>query len=132
MISKTAVLRIARPTDNLKALTNMYLDGLGFKLIGEFKDHDGFNGSIIGHENHNYHLEFTHHNGTSVGKAPTQDNLLVFYFSSSEDWTGSCEQMIQAGFKVVPSYNSYWDSAGKTFEDIDGYRIVLQNREWIV
>jgi prolyl oligopeptidase len=38
--------------------------------------------------------------------------------------------MIEAGFKEVKSYNVYWDVVGKTFEDIDGYRIVLQNREW--
>lgn len=24
----------------------------------------------------------------------------------------------------------YWDVSGKTFEDIDGYRVVLQQREW--
>ncbi|MUK48282.1 VOC family protein, partial [Aliivibrio fischeri] len=28
------------------------------------------------------------------------------------------------------SYNKYLDIVGKTFEDIDGYRIVLQNKEW--
>ncbi len=35
--------------------------------------------------------------------------------------------MQEAGFSLVPSYNPYWDRTGKTFEDIDGYRVVLQN-----
>jgi hypothetical protein len=35
-----------------------------------------------------------------------------------------------AGFTPVSSYNSYWDKDGCTFEDLDGYRVVLQNREW--
>lgn len=108
----------------------MYMDGLGFKLLGTFEMHNDFDGSIIGHEKHNYHLEFTHHRGTVVGKAPTQDNLLVFYFSEPRVWKACCDQMLSAGFELVTSYNDYWDQLGKTFEDIDGYRVVLQNREW--
>lgn len=130
MIPKTVKLRVARPTDNLAKITEMYVNGLGFKLLGSFEDHNGFDGSIIGHELHNYHFEFTHHKGTTVGRSPTQDNLLVFYFTDSELWTQCCKNVQDAGFKHVKSPNNYWDVTGKTFEDIDGYRIVLQNREW--
>ena len=130
MIPKTAKMRVARPTDNLSDITKMYVNGLGFELLGEFVGHNGFNGSIIGHKNHNYHLEFTHHVGTKVGKAPTKDNLLVFYFSDTEEWQNSCQKMISAGFAEVEPYNDYWGVSGKTYEDIDGYRVVLQNREW--
>lgn len=132
MIPTSAVLRIARPTDNLKKITQMYIDGLGFKLLGSFVAHNGFDGSIIGHERHNYHLEFTHHQGTFVGRAPTQDNLLVFYFSDPHLWSECCDKMLAAGFEPVNAYNDYWDQLGKTFEDIDVYRVVLQNREWSV
>jgi prolyl oligopeptidase len=130
MIPKTAKLRVARPTDNLAKITDMYVNGLGFKLLGSFEGHNGFDGSIVGHEQHNYHLEFTHHKGTIVGKAPTQDNLLIFYFIDTQVWEECCEQVQAAGFVHVPSYNDYWDDVGKTFEDVDGYRVVLQNREW--
>jgi len=130
MIPKNAVLRIARPTDNLKRITEMYVNGLGFSLLGEFQDHEGFDGSIIGHRNHNYHMEFTHHKDTKVGSAPTKDNLVVFYFTNPVEWESCCKKMVLAGFKQVTSYNSYWDQAGRTFEDIDGYRVVLENREW--
>lgn len=130
MISKTAVLRIARPTDNLPEIKEMYMKGLGFELLGEFEDHDGFDGAIIGLKKHNYHLEFTHHRGTTVGRAPTKDNLLVFYFVDKESWQENCQLMTAAGFKEVASYNPYWDEAGKTFEDLDGYRVVLDSRAW--
>jgi YycE-like C-terminal domain len=30
----------------------------------------------------------------------------------------------------VKAYNSYWDVRGKTFEDADGYRVVLQCAAW--
>ncbi len=130
MIPKSAKLRVARPTDNLAKITEMYLNGLGFKLLASFEGHEGFDGSIIGHEHHNYHLEFTHHRGTRVGRASTKDNLLVFYFENDTTWELCCKRMLEAGFTHVQSYNDYWDVAGRTFEDIDGYRVVLQNREW--
>jgi hypothetical protein len=37
---------------------------------------------------------------------------------------------INAGFKQVVSLNPYWDIRGRTYEDSDGYRIVLQNDDW--
>ena len=132
MTSKNSILRIARSTDNLSTITSMYTKGLGFELLGEFHNHNGFSGSILGHPIHTYHLEFTHHIGTTVGKASTQDNLLVFYIAAKSLWSESCRNMIDAGFTVVKSYNPYWDIAGKTFEDIDGYRVVLQNGSWLI
>jgi hypothetical protein len=39
--------------------------------------------------------------------------------------------MIAAGFREVASYNPYWTLEGKTFEDLDGYRVVLQNAAWV-
>jgi prolyl oligopeptidase len=130
MIPKSAKLRVARPTDDLAEITAMYVNGLGFDVLASFEDHNGFDGSIIGHKQHNYHFEFTHHRGTTVGQAPTKDNLLVFYFSDIASWETCCQQMVKSGFNTVESYNGYWDLEGKTFEDIDGYRVVLQSRDW--
>lgn len=130
MIGRNIVMRVARPTDHLDVITEMYCKGLGFSLIGSFQNHDGFSGAILGHPQHLYHLEFTHQTGHTVGKAPTEDHLLVFYISNREEWQKSCQQMLQAGFMHVPAYNPYWEQAGTTFMDVDGYRIVLQNRAW--
>jgi hypothetical protein len=38
--------------------------------------------------------------------------------------------MEKAGHKPVTAFNPYWDKNGKTFEDPDGYRVVLQNTAW--
>lgn len=127
VLPSTSVMRVARPTDNIKLISEMYCRGLGFSELGSFADHQGFDGVILGHPHHAYHLEFTHHRGVQVGRAPTSDNLLVFYLPDEKQWH-SCA----AGFCQVASYNPYWDVSGKTFEDIDGYRVVLQQREWVV
>ena len=38
--------------------------------------------------------------------------------------------MLAAGFRAVASFNPYWERRGRTLEDPDGYRIVLQNAAW--
>jgi hypothetical protein len=55
---------------------------------------------------------------------------LVFYLPNQDEWEASCTRMITAGFQRVPSYNPYWEVQGQTFEDLDGYRVVLQNAAW--
>ena len=126
------VLRVARPTDHLTAIAEMYATGLGFTVLAQFEDHDGFDGIILGHPQQPYHLEFTTQRGHKVGKAPTQDHLLVFYLPDQDEWEASCARMLAAGFRRVPSYNPYWDVHGRTFEDLDGYRVVLQNAAWTI
>ena len=125
-----AHLRVARPTDNLQTIATMYVRGLGLQVIAQFENHAGFDGIMLGNETMPYHFEFTHQRGHTVGNAPTQDNLLVFYVPDRTEWQARCEHMLNAGFKPVASYNSYWDNAGKTFEDLDGYRVVIQNSAW--
>ena len=129
-MKKSTVLRIARPTDNLAGITKMYEAGLGFKVLASFSAHQGFDGVIIGLDSHNYHLEFTHCSGEEAGRAPTKDNLLVFYEPDRSEWLQICDNMRTAGFIPVPSFNPYWDVLGKTFEDLDGYRVVIQNEAW--
>jgi catechol 2,3-dioxygenase-like lactoylglutathione lyase family enzyme len=122
-----AHLRIARPSDDLDAVVRFYRDALGFEVLGEFKNHAGFDGVMLGHPGASYHLEFTHHRGHRVGKAPTEDNLLVFYLPDEVDWLTAVDRLADHGHEPIPPYNPYWEEHGKTFEDPDGYRIVLQN-----
>ncbi len=127
MIPKNSTLRIARPTDNLTLIREQYIKGLGFSVLGEFFDHNGFDGVILGHGVHPYHLEFTHHKGAVVGRAPSKDHLLVFYIPEKGAWDEAKTSMESAGFQSVESYNPYWEFVGSTYEDVDGYRVVLQN-----
>ena len=41
-------------------------------------------------------------------------------------------RLVENGFGRVKSFNPYWDVSGRTFEDADGYRLVLQNAAWSV
>ena len=123
-------LRIARPTEHLERLVRFYVEGLGLRVLGSFEDHEGVDGVMVGLSRARFHLEFTHRQGHRVGRAPTKDHLLVFYMPSHEAWQAAVDRMRAAGHQSVPSSNPYWDRAGLTFEDPDGYRIVLENSEW--
>jgi hypothetical protein len=126
MIS-TTILRVARPTDNLADVIRFYEIGLGLTRLSSFQDHEGFDGVMLGIPGSPYHLEFTHNPDHVAGRAPTQDNLLVFYFSNHDDWRLAIARMSAAGYASVPSFNPYWDRFGQTFQDPDGYRVVLNN-----
>ena len=126
-ITSNTHLRIARPTDNIADVVKFYRDGLGFDVIGSFDNHDGFDGVMLGHDGAAYHLEFTRKAGHKAGRAPSKDNLLVFYVPNAEDWSRAVARLRERGYQSVPSFNPYWDKNGKTFEDPDGYRVVLEN-----
>ncbi len=126
----TAHLRIARPTDHLPEVVRFYRDGLGFEVLGGFENHAGFDGVMLGQRGAGYHLEFTSQRGHTVGRAPTQDHLLVFYLPVTSEWEVAVQRMRAQGHEPVASFNPYWDQQGRTFEDVDGYRVVLQNAAW--
>lgn len=49
------------------------------------------------------------------------------YYPEKSEWEAAVQRMLDAGVESVRSENPYWDVSGKTFEDPDGYRVVLQN-----
>ena len=123
-------LRVARPTDDVEILLPFYRDGLGLDVLYRFVDHNGFDGLMVGREGAPYHFEFTRAHHHDAGRAPTQDNLLIFYLPDFAEWQAAVDRMEDAGFPAVPSFNPYWDQHGRTFEDPDGYRVVIQNEAW--
>ena len=125
-----AHLRVARPTDDLAAVVAFYRDGLGLDVLYEFADHDGFDGVMLGRKGTAYHLEFTRRIGHRAGRSGTSDNLLVFYLPDEVEWRVAVNRLQRAGHQPVKAFNPYWDKKGRTFEDPDGYRVVLQNESW--
>jgi catechol 2,3-dioxygenase-like lactoylglutathione lyase family enzyme len=124
------ILRVARPSDDIDALLPFYCDGLGLKVLFRFDGHDGFDGVMLGREKAPYHFEFTRARGHTAGRAPTEDNLVVFYLPDPGEWQAAVDRMRAAGFAPVTPFNPYWERDGLTFEDPDGYRVVLQRAAW--
>lgn len=123
-------LRVARPTNDLAALVHFYCEGLGLKRLAGFAAHQGFDGVMLGYPGAPYHLEFTREDGQTVAPAPTAEHLLVFYFPDAAAWQAATARLAAAGYAAVPAHNPYWDAQGRTFQDPDGYRVVLQQAAW--
>jgi catechol 2,3-dioxygenase-like lactoylglutathione lyase family enzyme len=120
-------IRIARPTDKLEQVVAFYRDGLGMPIIGHFEHHAGYSGVMLGMPDERFHLEFTHADTGSPCPAPTKDNLLVLYFPNPRVYLGAVRRLQEQGHTAVEPENPYWKGKSQTFEDPDGWRVVLYN-----
>jgi hypothetical protein len=126
----TPHLRIARPVTDVERAANMYCQGLGLRILASFRNHDGFDGIMVGVPAAGYHLEFTRNRRHPVTPSPTGEDLLVLYYRSESEWQLACGGMNAAGFAAVSSFNPYWNLRGRSYQDPDGYRVVLQREAW--
>lgn len=122
-------LRVARPVSDLSRTERMYCAALGLTVLARFENHEGFDGVMVGVPGMDYHFEFTRCRTHPVAASPTEEDLLVFYFPDGQAWESTCNRLVEHGFVPVASFNPYWDLSGRTYEDADGYRIVVQHGE---
>jgi hypothetical protein len=119
--------RIARPTNNLAAISHFYVVGLGLEEIGSFTGHDGYDGVLLGLPGVQHHLEFTQFKSAENCLAPSHDHLLVLYFESPEKYTAAIARLHRLNILPVEPANPYWAHKSQTFEDPEGWRVVLHN-----
>jgi uncharacterized glyoxalase superfamily protein PhnB len=124
--------RIARPTDKLAKVVEFYENGLGFKKLYSFENHEGYDGVMLGLPDSQHHLEFTSHKDGSPCPSPTKDNLLVLYISTQEKVIEIKNRLVLMGYNEVEPENPYWKGKSVTIEDPDGWRVVLFNGKFEV
>ena len=86
-------LRFARHTDQLEDLIRFYSQVLNFEILGDFRNHDDYDGVFLGLPNTDWHIEFT----TSKEKTShtfDDDDILVFYPKSMSHY-----EALQANLK---------------------------------
>ena len=118
-------VRLARPTDQLDKVVAFYRDGLGLPELYRFTGHDGFDGVMLGLPGKAYHLEFTQRAGDGPCRAPSRDNLLVLYIPDATELARLRHRLEELGHAAVEPENPYWLDKSVTFEDPDGWRVVL-------
>jgi catechol 2,3-dioxygenase-like lactoylglutathione lyase family enzyme len=119
-------LRVARHTERLEEVVRFYRDGIGLTEIGGFRGHDGYDGVFLAVPGSGAHLELTA-GGVHGAPAPHPESLLVLYLRDEE-----AVQTIASRLDgdPVPPANPYWAEHGVTFEDPDGFRVVLVPERW--
>lgn len=123
-------VRIARPTTQLKKVVEFYERGIGLRRIGEFHNHAGYSGVMLGLPNADYHIEFTE-NSYADNKLPKpdEDALLVFYIPDKETIGRLVVKLGALGYFPVAPANPYWEYNAVTIEDPDGWRVVFAEQE---
>ncbi|PXX12200.1 VOC family protein [Mycolicibacterium moriokaense] len=118
-------VRIARPTDNLGELVDFYCRDLGLPELYRTAS-DGYEVVMVGLPGDKYHLEFTSHDAGSPGRAPTDENLLVFYFATADHMFDVVTRLGESGHEPVELANPWWrENGAMAFADPDNWRIVL-------
>ncbi len=111
----------------IRGNAQFYNDILGMKIIGKFEDHLGYDGVMLGMPDKTYHLEFTQQAEKFPLPEPTKENLLVLYYDNEDDYKRANERFKNAAIGAVEPENPYWKDKSVTYEDPDGWRVVLFN-----
>ena len=119
-------LRVARHTARLDELVRFYRDAIGLREIGRFRGHAGYDGVFLEIPGTGAHLELTSGGGHGA-PAPHPETLLVLYLGSENAVRAIARRLDR---DAVASANPYWTEHGLTFEDPDGFRVVLVPERW--
>lgn len=120
------LFRYARHTQNLEKLIGFYTQVLDFKVLGDFRDHDGYDGAFLGKENENWHLEFTQDHNIPESKFD-DDDILVFYPETLEEFQQIIANLEHHKVPILEPKNPYWKDNGICFEDCDQYKIIVSD-----
>ena len=119
-------LRLARHTERLDEVVAFYRDGIGLSEVGGFRDHDGYDGVFLAIPGTQAHLELTA-GGRNGAPAPHPETLLVLYLGDRDAVRAAAARL---DADPVSPANPYWAEHGLTYEDPDGFRVVLVPQRW--
>ncbi|EKT3957746.1 VOC family protein [Flavobacterium psychrophilum] len=118
--------RLARHTNNLEEIKFFYISILGFELLGNFENHDSYDGIFIGKPNLDWHLEFTKSNEI-IKFNFNEDDIYVFYPKTISEYHKLIESVLKNNISFIEPKNPYWNENGKMILDPDGFRIIISN-----
>ena len=118
--------RVIRPTTLYAQVLKFYEKGVGLPKLGEFFNHSGYDGTMLGMPGEPYHLEIVCNSGGAPNPCPNKDNGLVFYIEDTDALNKVAQRIEALGYTPVEAKNPWWGSRGAiTFEDPDGWPVIL-------
>ncbi|MEC5157817.1 VOC family protein [Chryseobacterium sp. MP_3.2] len=117
-------VRFARHTENIEHLITFYTSILNFEVLGNFKNHDGYDGVFLGVKGENWHLEFTQNKEKPKSKFD-EDDAKVFYPKTQKSYDQISENLKEFKVPLLEPKNPYWKNKGICFEDSDHCRIIM-------
>jgi len=120
------IFRAARHTNDLGKVTDFYTNILNLDLLGDFKNHNKYNGVFIGQKNSNWHLEFTTLD-EQTNHHFDDDDIFVFYPLNENEYADILQRIAEHNITIHSSQNPYWNENGIMIKDPDGYNIIISN-----
>lgn len=105
-------------------MVRFYRDGLGLAVTDQFEGHAGYSG-VIFELARDVELEITNHTHGRAPIEPDPDDLLVIYLPSAGRVARRRQRLERQGYVRVDPVNPWWSGRAVTFEDPDGWRVVL-------
>ena len=118
------ILRVARHTDNLEKVISFYIEIMGLEIMGDFKNHDGYDGVFIGKPNLDWHLEFTI-SQENPNHIFDEDDILVFYPKTRAELDSIMNKIRENNFEIRQSKNTYWNINGILIKDFDNHNVII-------
>lgn len=116
--------RFARHTHKIAEISKFYTEILGFEILGEFKNHEQYDGVFIGKINCDWHLEFT-----SSPDIPDhtfdEDDLIVFYPKTETEYKQIINNIEISDIEIKKAKNPYWNENGILVKDPDDFGIII-------
>lgn len=116
--------RYARHTNDLNKIEKFYTEIIGLEKLGNFENHENYNGLFLGFPNQDWHLEFTTSNDNTKSKFD-EDDILVFYLNSEYEIEEIKNRIIKNKISIEKSKNPYWNKYGIQISDPDNYKIIF-------
>lgn len=124
-------LRVARHTNDLERIVDFYVNILGFELLGDFQNHNHYDGVFVGKSGLDWHFEFTK-SEEEANHTFDQDDVIVLYPKSIIDYDVLVSNLIHGNIPILTANNPFWNENGVMCMDPDGYRIVLSPLKAII
>ncbi|KAA3606874.1 MAG: VOC family protein [Calditrichaeota bacterium] len=118
------IFRVARHTNDFEPIINFYNEILGLEILGNFKNHNGYDGIFFGKEGLDWHLEFTK-SETKAEHKFDDDDLLVFYPKTKEEFEKIMKNIELNRIEKISPKNPYWKENGILISDPDGFKVVI-------
>lgn len=116
--------RIARHTNNLQPLIDFYTQILDLEILGDFKNHNDYDGVFIGKKGADWHMEFTSSSEPAVHHFD-EDDLMVFYPAHQRQFDSMVQRCSDHQLQPLQPKNPYWQENGLLFTDPDGYGVII-------
>lgn len=118
--------RSARHTNRIKEIETFYTKILNLDILGDFKNHNGYDGLFIGKANTDWHLEFTT-SSDEVNHQFNEDDCLVFYPETQDEYEAVIKNLEFYRIEPIQAKNPYWNINGISFLDPDGFVVIVSS-----